>query len=67
MSREWLNGPDNPAMAEWELEADDLYSGVAIVDLAATHIRVAVSSDFETYLSITDLAQLQELRTLEIH
>lgn len=64
MSREWLNGPDNPAMADWELEADDLYSGVTIVDLATAHLRFAVSSNFETYLSITDLAELQELRRL---
>lgn len=24
MSREWLNGPDNPVMSEWGLQADDL-------------------------------------------
>ena len=28
MSRDWLNQPDNPAMIEWGLEADDLYAGV---------------------------------------
>lgn len=26
MSREWLNQPHNPAMADWQLEADDLYT-----------------------------------------
>jgi len=28
MSREWLNSSDNPGMAEWGLEAEDLYAGV---------------------------------------
>lgn len=65
MSRDWLNGPDNPAMAEWGLTADDLFAGVAIVDLATAQLRLAVSSDFETYLPITDIAQLHELRALD--
>ena len=64
MSREWLNGPDNPAMAEWEFEADYL-SRVAVVDLATAQVRLAVSSDFETYLPITDVAQLAALRALD--
>jgi hypothetical protein len=64
MSRAWLNGPDNPAMAEWEFEADDLYAGVMVVDLALDTARVAVSSDFEVYLPLRDLAELQDLAAL---
>ena len=61
MSRDWLNGPDNPAMAEWGLEADDLYAGVMVVDLAGSIARTAVSGDFENYEPVPKLSQLQDL------
>jgi hypothetical protein len=64
MSREWLNSKDNPAMAEWELEADDLYAGVMIVDLALAQFRLALSSDFDLYRPVNSLAQLASLRQL---
>lgn len=64
MSREWLNGPDNPGMAEWEFEADDLYAGVMVVDLATSVARTAVSSDFATYEPLVDLSESQGLATL---
>jgi hypothetical protein len=65
MSREWLNQPDNPAMSEWELEADDLYAGVMVVDLATPAYRVALSGDFEAYVPVTDGGQLTALRALD--
>ena len=64
MSREWLNGPDNPAMAEWQLEADDLYAGVMVVDLAGSLARIAVSDDFEDYIPVGEISDLQDLATL---
>ena len=65
MSREWLNAPDNPAMQDWELEADDIYAGVMVIDLATPGFRIALSHDFGTYWPITDLGELAELRTLD--
>lgn len=65
MSRGWLNEPNNPAMSEWELEADDLYAGVIVVDLATPAYRVALSADFEAYVPVTDGAQLVALRVLD--
>jgi hypothetical protein len=65
MSREWLNQPDNPAMSDWELEADDLYAGVMVVDLATPAYRVALSGDFEEYTPVTDSAQLAALRAFD--
>jgi hypothetical protein len=65
MSREWLNQPDNPAMSDWELEADDLYAGVMVVDLATPEYRLALSGDFESYAPVTDGAQLAALRALD--
>jgi hypothetical protein len=64
MSRNWLNQPDNLAMKGWELEADDLYAGVMVVDLATPAHRMALSGDFETCVPIIDAAQLGSLRAL---
>lgn len=64
MSREWLNGPDNPGMAEWQFEADDLYAGVMVVDLASSVARTAVSDDFENYMPVVDLSHLRDLSAL---
>ncbi|HZS59851.1 MAG TPA: hypothetical protein VFA43_11320 [Gemmatimonadaceae bacterium] len=62
MSREWLNDPANPAMAEWSLQADDLYAGVMLVDLTTPLYRLALSGNFEHYTPVTDLRQVAPLR-----
>jgi hypothetical protein len=64
MSREWLNGPNNPAMTEWHHEADDLYAGVMTVDFGSSTVRVALSDDFETYRAAAALEDLQQLAGL---
>jgi hypothetical protein len=64
MSRDWLDDPANPAMAEWSLQADDLYVGVMLVDLASPLYRLALSGNFEHYTPVTDLAELASLRGL---
>ena len=64
MSREWLNDPIHPAMAEWSLQADDLYAGVMLVDLASPLYRLAVSANFEHYTPVTERAELSSLRGL---
>ena len=51
-------------MAEWSLQADDLYAGVMLVDLASPLYRLALSSNFEHYTPVSDLAQLASLRGL---
>ena len=62
MSREWLNDPANPAMAEWSLEADDLYGGVMLIDLSTPLYQLALSGDVEHYTPITAPAELSSLR-----
>jgi hypothetical protein len=64
MSREWLNDPANPGMADWSLEADDLYAGVMVVDLASPLYRLAISGNFEHYTPVADLVELASLRVL---
>jgi hypothetical protein len=49
-------------MAEWSLQADDLYAGVMLLDLASPMYRLALSGDFEHYTPVTDLAELASLR-----
>lgn len=64
MSRQWLNDPANPAMVEWSLQADDLYAGVMLVDLASALYRLALSGNFEDYTPVTAPAELSSLRGL---
>ena len=64
MSRDWLNDPANPAMAEWSLRADDLYAGVMLVDLASPLYRLALSGNFQHYTPVADLADLASLHGL---
>src|SRR5207253_3105614 len=64
MSREWLNDPVNPAMAEWSLQADDLSAGVMLVDLTKPLYRLALSGNFEHYTPVTDQRQLASLRPI---
>ena len=65
MSRDWLNQPDNPAMIDWDLEADDIYAGVMVVDLATPAFRVALSADFETYTPVLQRSELDAIRALD--
>lgn len=64
MSIEWLNDPSNPAMAEWDLEALDLYGGVAVIDFARNVWRVALTSDYEGFSPVVDVEQLRALDAL---
>ena len=65
MSREWLNQPDNPAMIEWELEADAIFAGVMVVDLATPAFRVALSANLNTYAAVVEPVQLEAIRWLD--
>jgi hypothetical protein len=60
MSAEWVNKSDNPGMAEWDLQSDDIYGAVAQVNFADMVWRIAFTSDFEELLPVTDEAQLAD-------
>lgn len=51
-------------MAEWSLQADDLYAGVMLVDLSTPLYRLALSGNFEQYTPVTDLRQLASPRPI---
>lgn len=57
MSIEWLNEPSNPAMAEWGLEALDIYGGVAVIDFARNVWRIALTNDYEGFRPVVDDAE----------
>lgn len=65
MSRAWLSDPANPGMAEWSLDANDLYAGVMVVDLARAEYRLSLSGDFERYAPVTELSELSSLAWLD--
>ena len=65
MSRDWLDDPTNPGMADWSFVADDLYAGVMVVDLALAQFRTALSGDFNLYVPVTGLEQFAALRWLD--
>jgi hypothetical protein len=60
MSAEWLDTA-NATMAEWDLEAADVFAGVGVVDLAANLFRLAVSSDYGDYRPVCEVASLDDL------
>jgi len=65
MSVDWLNDPNNPAMAERELEALDIYGAVAVVDFARGSWRAALTSDFENFRPVLSVEQLVAPSRLE--
>lgn len=60
MSPEWLDAA-NATMAEWDLEAADVFAGMSVVDLAANVSRLAVSSNYDDYRPVSELAALDAL------
>jgi hypothetical protein len=61
MSIEWLNDPSNPAMAEWDLQALDIYGGIAVIDFAHNAWRAALTSDYENFTPLHRQEQLLAL------
>jgi hypothetical protein len=64
MSIEWLNDPSNPAMAEWDLEALDIYGGIAVIDFARNVWRAALTSDYVGFRPVVAAEQLLVLSEL---
>jgi hypothetical protein len=51
-------------MSDWGLEADDIYAGVMVVDLATPAYRVVLSADFETYAPVLKRVDLEAIDAL---
>jgi hypothetical protein len=49
----------------WEFEADDIDTGVLVVDLATPAFRVALSANFETYTPVLERADRETIRRLD--
>jgi hypothetical protein len=57
----WLDKLDNPGMAEWVVTSEDVYGAVALVSFQELGYKVALTSDFEGWLPVTDSRQLDDL------
>ena len=59
MSAAWVDKADNPGMAEWELQSDDVYGLVIAVNFADMVLRAVASEDFVGWRPV---ALLDDLR-----
>ena len=61
MSAAWVDQTDNPGMAEWDLQSEDVYAAVIAVNFADMELRAAVSDDFERWSPVALLEHLLEV------
>jgi hypothetical protein len=64
MSTAWLDKADNPGLAELELQADDIYGAVAVVNFADLAWRIGLTADFSVLHPVTKPGQLAHLNWL---
>jgi len=64
MTGGWLDKPDNPGMANWDLASDDVYGAVAVVNLAAMQWRCVLTSDFTIAHPLANVEALADLGSL---
>ena len=65
LSAGWLDKPDNPGMANWELRSEDVYGAVVLVNFAAMAYRAALTRDFVHLHPVVEHAQLADLEWLD--
>jgi hypothetical protein len=58
MTIAWLNDPGNPAMVEWELEALDIFGGIALIDFARRSWRAALTGDYHGFTPVHHVGEL---------
>jgi hypothetical protein len=58
MSAAWIDKADNPGMAAWELQSDDVSAAVIAVNFADMTLRAVVSDDFRRWLQVALLEDL---------
>jgi hypothetical protein len=61
MSAAWVDKADNPGMAELELDSEDVYGGVVVVNFADMIWRAALTVDFVKMQPVTEFDQLGHL------
>jgi hypothetical protein len=64
MSASWLDKVDNPGMANWDLDSDDVYGAVMVVNFASRQWRCVLMADFVTAHPVTTLTQIADLTWL---
>lgn len=61
MSADWIDKADNPGMAEWDLQSDDVYAAVIAVNFADMWLRAVVSSDLESWRPVAPLEGIADV------
>jgi hypothetical protein len=61
MSAAWLDKPDNPGMVDWTVGSEDVYGAVALVNFHESAFKAAMTADLESWLSVRDSRQLDDL------
>jgi hypothetical protein len=66
MSAAWLDKADNPGMASWGLESQDIYGAVMLINFAELAFRLLVTGDFTSFWPVTAESQLRDLGWLDV-
>jgi hypothetical protein len=61
MSAAWVDGADNPGMAELELTSADIYGAVAVMNFTDMAWRIAMTANFSALCPVTQIEQLTNL------
>jgi hypothetical protein len=61
----WLDKVDNPAMQEWDVQAEGVYGAVAVVNFHDLAYKLVLTADFERWHPILDTAELDQLDQLD--
>jgi hypothetical protein len=62
MSAAWVDKADNPGMAGWGLQSDDVDGAVVAVNFADMVLRAIVTADFATWLALASVEDLSAVR-----
>ena len=56
-----MDKADNPGMAEWDLQSEDVYGAAVAVNFADMTLRASVSQDFVSWRPVAVLDELVDV------
>lgn len=65
MATDWLDKPDNSALADWQLASNDLYGGLVAINFRDLGYRAALTRDFNSWHPVEMGEQLGDLAWLD--
>ena len=61
----WLDKRDNPGMFEWNIESDDVYGGIFLINFADRLWKAVLTNEFGVFHPISSPDDLQDLSWLD--